>query len=1069
MTDGTGESSALAPPPAPRKPGAGKWISLSPLQQQLWSFDRLSQKSAAHNICRAYRLTGPLDLRALGRAVSRVVERHESLQARFPGGEDGVRPVIEPAAGSPVCCGDVSQLPRAERETAAARLLAEAVREPFDLAAGRLLRLLAVRLGTDGHLVAIVAHQICVDARSLAAIAGEISASYAAGQQGRLPELPEPVQFPDVAAWQLGQAQQERSGRDLEYWARQLRDLEPLALPAGRPRPGTPSYRSRVVTRALPAGARGSLRDLAGTRDTTMLALAATALTAVLTRYTGQDEIVIGTPADGRDAPGLDSVVGPLANLLALRADLSGDPEFTEALGRVSQTAREAMAHRSAPFAQVVERLGVPGDVSRSPVFQVVLRMLDDTGEPALRLPGVTAEPVLLAEGSQPYDLTISVAERADELELRAEVSSDVLEAAAAGRLLGHLERVLMAVAADPALRVSQLPLVSGRERELLAEDWQGVLAAEPAEPVHAQVALVAAAHPDLVAARLGAAELTYGELVRRARLVAAWLRGAGTGPGDVVAVVLERGPDLLVALLGVLSAGAAFAVLDPAHPERRLELVLGDTAAKVVIGSEPVMAGLPGTGWTPLCLEREWPRLEAQELPAQWQELADAGSLAYVLYTSGSTGQPKGVLVEHHALTTFTAWLSGLFGLGPGARMLHHLALVFDFAIGEVFTGLVSGATLVFVPERDRSSPEAIGELLASERIVYLGGTPTMLAAIPRRPDPEYPDLKYMVAGGEAFPGELPNRWNTAPGRRFINAYGPTEAAVGCTFYEVDRRPWTSTPPIGRAMPNRYAYVLDPHDNLCPIGVPGEIAVGGRGLARGYQNLPELTSQRFSPDPVHPGGRIYRTGDLGTWTEDGQIRFLGRRDDQVKVNGLRIELGEIESALAAHPDVAAAAAAVVGTAGCGQRLIGYVVPGDGPPPGGAALTGFLADRLPRYMIPTQYQILDSLPLTSVGKIDRPRLPAPAPAAAAQESPRTPTETQVAAIFTAILGCDSVSRDDSFFALGGTSLQAARAVLEIRDRTGAEISPGAFYGTPLVADIAAAVDQVLARDSSEWR
>ena len=903
---------ALARGQVPRRPDRSR-AGLSFMQSQLWFLEQLAPGRPTYHIAVARRIRGRLDVAALRRALGVVVARHEALRTTF-GVEDGVPFQMIHAPG-------VVELAVEEAGTDFAAVAREEAARPFDFSREPLFRVRLLRLGADDHVLCLTLHHLCADGWSVGIVLRELAGIYAGVLRGAVPELPRlPVQPGDLAEWQLTRQVQGALEEDLAYWDGRLRDAVPLDFPSDRPRPGLPSYRGDGLSRLMPLDVLEGARDVARRGGTTLFAVVVAALKAVLSRWTGLEDIVIGSADSGRFRPELEPMVGCLINMVALRTDLSGDPTFAELAGRVSAAIAEAMSHRGVPLEKIVERLHLPRDPSRNPLFQIAI---DIQKEEAFgwELPGCVMQPVETGLGTSRFDMAINTYETSVGLAFRAEFATDLFDRSRVERLLGHVERVLRAVAGDPGLRVGELPLLGEEERLLVSQRWQGAVAEQPGEPVHVQVAARAAADPGAVAAVAGARSLSFGELDRLSGLVAGRLAAMGVVAGDVVAVALERGCELLVALVGVLKAGAAFVVVDPEHPAARLAFIFADTRARVVVTDARTAGVLPApAGWAVLEVDRQEDQIAAAVPVAGERVGPDAA--AYVLYTSGSTGNPKGVVVEHHALTTFTMWLSGVFGLGRGTRMAHHMALIFDFAIGEIFTALTSGATLVFVAERDRLSPEAIGDLLEREHVTYLGGPPAMLAAIPQRP---YPDLRYLVAGGEAFPGDLVNRWNT-PGRRFINGYGPTEAAVGCIFYECEHREWVTTPPIGLPMPRRFAYVLDRGDNLCPVGVPGEIVVGGAGLARGYLNLPELTAQRFTPDPVRPGGRIYRTGDLGMWTQDGQIQFLGRIDSQVKVNGLRIELEEIESVLAAHPGVAAAAVTVHGD-GAARRLAGYVVP----------------------------------------------------------------------------------------------------------------------------------------------
>ncbi len=1039
------------------------FLPLSPLQEQLWFLDRLAPGKHAYHVTRVVRLTGPLDVEALDRAFADLVRRHEILRTVFT--VEAGRPTqkVLSVGAARLVVEDISDLPEERRDAEARRKATEAIRTPFDLERGPLVRLLLLRLDPTTHLLVLAIHHICADGWSMPIFCRDLSEFYNVHRADRPPELPDlPLQFGDFTLWQRSQMEDPAFQTHVDYWVERLHGLQPLELPTDRARPAALSYESDAVSITLESELLDGLRSLAERSNVTLLMALVAVFKAVLARYTGESEIVIGTATTGRPTSELAPLIGPFINMLVLRTDVSGDPTFAELLARAKETTVEAWKHRSVPLEQVVAAVQPAREPNRNPLFQVGLQLLDASRSVSLSVPtfdGVHAEGVEVELGGHPLDLSLSAVELDDGLILRADYSTDLFDRSRVVRLLGHVERVVRAVVVDAGLRVSELPLLSGEERRLLVEEWGcGPAVEQSGEPVHVHVAARATADPGAVAARFAGEELTYGELDRRAGLLARRLRELGVGRGDVVAVALERGLELLVALVGVLKAGGAFVVLDPGHPPRRLSFILGDTAARVVLTTSRLVGRLPEPdGWTPVCLDVEEDWLSAVA-DGEFEEWAGEGSPAYVLYTSGSTGQPKGVLVEHHALTTFLLWLRGVFGLGPGDRMAQHMALIFDFSIGEIFTVLTAGATLVFVPEEQRVDPEAFADLLERERITYLGGPPALLGAIPIRP---YPELRYIVAGGEALQGNVVTRW-LAPGRRFINGYGPTEAAVGCIFYECEHRVWKSQPPIGRPMPRRFAYVLDRWDNLCPIGVPGEIVVGGAGLARGYLNQPELTATRFFDDPVRPGGRVYRTGDLGLWSEEGQIRFLGRIDSQVKLNGLRIELEEIESALQLHPLVKAAAVAVRENGAGGKQLVGYVVSADGQLDL-AALRTFLSEELPHYMIPSRFVQLEALSLTSVGKIDRAALPAAAPEEPADEPahvpPSTPTEQRVAAIFAEILGRDEIGAHDNFFTLGGSSLQAARAVLQLREAFSVEVAVRDFYAAPRVSDVGRAIDE----------
>lgn len=1046
----------------PLRPVDQQRIGLSYLQEQLWFLDQLSPGGTAYNIPAVYRLSGPLDVAGLRHALTRIVQRHEALRTTFLA-ENGVAyQVINEPAEFDLVVQDLTDQPPDQRHAEAIRHAANEIRRPFDLRNDAMLRALLIRLADDEHVLATTQHHIVSDGWSTAVFSAELSELYNAFVAGREPDLPElRVQYGDYAIWQRERLTGPEHEQHLDYWSEKLRGLPLLEMPTDLPRPESPSYRCETVSRTISRDLLAAAREFSASQDVTLFMTLLAAYKVVLARYTGQEEIVLGTTAAGRNPRELEPLIGYFVNMVVLRTDLDGDPTFREVIGRIKTTLLEAWKHEAVPFERVVERLQPARDPSRNPLFQLGMQMLGSATlgtEPTLA--GLEVATIDLHVGQHPFDMSINCIESPDSLRLYAEYATDLFRKSRVERLLGHLERVLDAGVAAPDTPLSQLPLLDGSEQTRVLSQWQGEVKDAPEEPLHVQIAAMAARSPGTVAARAGDAELTYAELDRRSLALARRLRELGTGRDDIVAIAVERGFDVLISMLAVQRAGGAFVMMDTTHPQQRLAFILSDIGAKVVLTSSTLAGRLPeASGWTAICLDTAWPEIEAAGAARTepLNELADAQALAYVLYTSGSTGKPKGVMIEHHALTTFVLWLGGTFSFGLGDRVAQHMALIFDFAIGEIFTALVRGSTLVFAPEELRTAPERMGEFLLAEKITYLGGPPAILGRI----EPgTYPDLRYMIAGGEAFGGELVNRWNT-PNRRFINGYGPTEAAVGCIYYECEHRAWQSPPPIGRAMPNRVAYVLDRWGNPQPIEVPGEIVVAGGGLARGYVNDPELTASRFVDNPLRPGERMYRTGDLGKWTEDGQIQFLGRIDTQVKVNGLRIELEEIESVLLAHTSVEEAAVALREDGQGGMRLVGYVVAA-GEAPDSAELRRYLTDELPPYMVPNAFVFLQSLPLTSVGKVDRAALPAvdrdDTDATRPFAAPTTWAETEVAASFAEVLGVQLVGLDDNFFDLGGNSLQAARILARLSGTSGIDITMREFYAAPRVRDLAAVVE-----------
>jgi amino acid adenylation domain-containing protein len=1030
-------------------------LPLSFGQEQLWFLDRLDPGQGTYNIPGFHRLRGPLDVAALGRALTLVVARHEALRATFPAPSGTPVQVIAPPGEVPVPVEDLDAgaLPAALDEEAA---------RPFDLSRQPPLRARILRLAADDHVLCLTFHHIAADGWSMGVLVDELSRAYAALSAGGGPDLDEPaVRYGDFVLWQRDWLQGEVVEAQLRHWERTLRGAPVVELPADRPRPPRPTFAGDVVTRDLGV-APGALAAVGRRADASPLMVLVAAVDAVLARYTGADDLSLGTSMLGRRRPELERVVGFFVNLVVLRVDVSGDPRFEDLLARVRDTTLAALDHQDVPFEQVVGRLEGARDPSRNPLFQVAVQLLRD--EDPLALPGIAGEVISRPSGRSRFDLSLTFREAPDGLRVSVEYARDLYDRWRVEQLVDHLARVLAAVAGEPGLRVSQLPLLDEDDRRRLLAAGHGPQVPFRRDPLHVRIAEQARRDPAAVAGVYEGKELSYGDLARQARAVAAHLRRAGVGHEDVVAVALDRGLEVLVALVGVLAAGAAFAVVDPTHPHRRQRFILADTGARVVLTRSDLVASLPGPdGWTPVCLDTDWPRIEASAeavAGVPWEERATGASLAYVLYTSGTTGEPKGALIEHRDLGLLVASFAGLYDLGPGDRLLQYAALVFDLSEAEIFSALSVGATVVMASPDTLLSPPAVEALIRDQAVTYVGAPPAVLALLAPGP---YPAVRAVLAGGEALPAELVNRWN-GPGRTFVNAYGPTETAVACTAHVCEGTGWTAPPPIGRPLPHRRLYVVDGTGDLAPVGVPGELLIGGDdGVGRGYLNRPDLTDRAFVPDPFRPGGRVYRSGDLVRWTPAGVLEFVGRKDNQVKLRGLRVELDEIAAVLETHPHVERAVVALREDQPGHRQLVGYVVPA-GPGADPAELRAHVAAELPAYMAPSAWVTLDAVPLRPSGKVDRDRLPPPA--AVEATGTRTPlsteTERTVGAVLCEVLGLPEVGADDNFFILGGTSLQAILVLTRLADLLGVTLAVRTVYGAGTVGELAAHVDELLA-------
>lgn len=1043
----------------------GARIPLSYEQEQLWFLDQLTPGRSTYNLHLPYRLRGDLRIDVLDRSLTWLLERHDALRARL-GTEDGTPyQVIAPAGPVTVEVVDLSRI-SGQEERLTSELTAEQA-TAFTLEGHCLYRFRLFRMAEDDHVLSLSFHHVIFDGWSSGILLSELSECYRALLAGQTPRLPEltgdyPTHVRDQRRRLTGPALAE----DLSYWAEKLSGLPVLELPTDRPRPMTTTGLGDQLIRPLPDDVVSGLERLTRQQGASVFTVFAATVASVLSRYTGQDDVPLGMPIPGRHDPDLESLVGLFINMAVLRVDLTDDPSFATLLERVMDTSMDVYDHQDVPFNLVVERVQPVRDPSRNPLFQVGIQVLDLglTGA-AFELSGLRVEALSLPAGYSRFDLAVNLLQTATGYDVSVEYATDLFDAWRIENLVEHLTTVLRGAIADPGRRLSQLPLTAAAERETLLALGRGEPAEHSPDPVHVDIARIAAATPDAVAAVCRGREMTYAELDRASDRLARRLRGRGTRHQEVVAILLDRDLDALVAILGVLKADAAFAFLDPGHPPSRLEFLLTDTAARTVITRTALRGALPRqNGWTPLILDgapepdkEENTEADARSIPGD--SVAGPSSLAYVLYTSGSTGRPKGVLIEHRGLTLFTDAYRRTFDFTSADRLLQLPALTFDMSQGEIFTALRTGATLVLVAPEEGSSPDGIAALIADQEVTYAGLSPAILSVV--EPGP-YPALRAVMGGAEALPAEVVNRWNL-PGRRFVNLYGPTEAAIACTEYECEQVEWRSSPPIGHPELNRQVYVVDRWGDLAPVGVPGELLIGGDqgGLARGYLNLPEATAEKFVQDPFGAAGtRVYRSGDLVRWTPQGELDFLGRLDNQVKLRGLRIELGEIEAALARHPDVRMALVLLTTDRYGEKQLTAYWTAGPDRTPDRAELTGHLAEQLPEYMIPTSWVGLEEFPLTTARKIDRKALPAPVDEEPARSTvpPSTPTEQAVAEIFGDVLALPEIGADTNFFDLGGNSLQAMRVVGRINKALAVKISIRMLYGSATVTEIAAGID-----------
>ncbi|HEX4497933.1 MAG TPA: amino acid adenylation domain-containing protein, partial [Thermoanaerobaculia bacterium] len=1093
-------------PPIAPEPRAGD-PPLSFAQQRLWFLDELSGgESPFYNIAAPLSLAGRLDVHVLERALDAIMGRHESLRTTFRGGPEG-KPVqvIHPHRPFRVPVADLRSLPPAARVAEALRQAHSGVARPFSLTRGPLFRVELLRVEDEQHVLLLSMHHIVSDGWSLDVLVRELVALYvafAAGHPSPLPALP--VQYADFALWQrrwLGGAPLDGQ---LAYWRRQLAGAPPVfELAADRPRPAVQTYDGGTVKVQLPASLAERLQGLARAHRVTLFMALLAAFASLLERHTRRRDILLGTPIANRNRAETAGLIGFFVNMLVLRIDLSGDPGFDRLLARVRETALGAYAHQDLPFERLVEELQPARDLSRPPIFQVCFAMASVPWH-ALDLPGLTLGFLDAGATVELYDLTLQITDTGQGLDVRLSYNADLFDAATIERLGGHLEILLDALAEDPRRAAAEVEILSGEERRQLLADWSGARPAlAPAALVHALFEAQARLRPAAPALVWKGGEISYEELDRRANRLAHHLLALGLEREGIVALHLEETLDFAAAALGVWKAGGAFLPLDPRWPRERLTWALKDSQAQALVtrgqekadqrrqgqqgqqGQEnfPDVPAVPGVPSVPAVIDldaaREAIARESSQAPGRE---VDPGQLAYVIYTSGSTGEPKGVEVGHQAFSLHAQEMARLAAIGPGDRLLQASSFAADMSLEQVFPPLLAGAAVLPWHPEVAGVPELVRDLRGSG--VTMIDLPTALwhqaatewAQGHSRPD--LPALRWAFTGGEAIPPDALALWRRTPLAHvpLINGYGPTEATVTTALYiaapdQHDPRV-LSRLPIGRPVAPHAVYLLDDRGGLVPPGAVGELCVGGPALARGYLGRPEATAAAFVPDPFGgvPGARLYRTGDLARFLADGNLDFQGRRDAQMKLLGYRIEPGEIETVLARHPEVRAAAVAVVagGDAADPNRrtLAAWVVSAPGAAPSTSGLRAFLQEKLPPHMVPASFTVTSELPLTTSGKVDRDALARSGPrpqAVEALEAPAGPgdaegrsaeIETQVIALWKEVLGIDEVGPDDNFFDLGGHSMLVAWVRASIQETFGIDLEMVELFNYPTARALA---------------
>ncbi len=1056
---------AQAIPPQPRD---GRTFPAAYAQQRLWFLTRLGGAAGAYNVPLGVELIGPLDRAALRASLDRVLARHEALRTTF----EEVEGVAHQRIGAPRPFAldehDLRGLLTDEAARALRALQEQEAATPFDLVRGPLVRGRLVRLADERHALLLTMHHIVSDGWSLGLLASELEALYSARMRGASDPLPPlPVQYADYAVWQrqrLSGARLEQEGR---WWRETLAGAPPLLeLPADRKRPPMQDHRGALCAVRIPPALAASLKTLSQQHGTTLFMTLFAAWAIVLSRLSGQTDLVVGTPVANRGRREVQDLIGFFVNTLAVRLDLDGDPDTATLLAQIRTRVLAAQEHGELSFEQVVEQINPERSLAWTPIFQTSFAW-HNTAPADLRFEGLQADMLDTPHAVSKFDLSLSLAEEGEAIVGSLEYATALFDTATVERYAGYFVAALQGMVADPARPVSALPLIGAEERQRLILDWNETERDfGPWRPFHAWIEDHAATSPAAEAVTCGDDRLDYAALNAGANRLAHWLRGRGVGRGDRVAICLQRSVRAIATVFGIMKSGAAYVPMDPAYPQARIAAMVADAQPVLVLcdaasreALDVALADLvrDGTALPPVFViddaHAPWRALSAEN-PDPAAIGLGPDDAPYIIYTSGSTGVPKGVVARHRGVTGLMHALREPFALSPHARVLQFASFSFDAFVLEWVMAFGSGGSLHLAEPGETLLGDTLDALVAKRRITHALIPPVVLASMPETAT--LATLQTLTCGGETVPSALLRRWNRD--RRFLNIYGPTETTAISTAYacpptliEAD------SVPIGRPLANERVYVLDRHLQPVPTGVAGELCIGGIGVAAGYLHRPELTAERFVDSPFVPGDRLYRTGDLARWRADGQIEHLGRNDFQVKVRGFRIELGEIEARLAALPGVKEAVVLAREDVPGEKQLVAYCLetaPGAIAPD---ALRAALQAQLPDYMVPSAFVVLAAWPLTVNAKLDRGALPAPQGKAACSDrpylAPQTPIEEVLAAIWAEVLGVERVGALDNFFDLGGHSLMAMRLIAAIRDSLGIELPLKAFFEAPTVAQM----------------
>jgi amino acid adenylation domain-containing protein len=1032
-------------------------LPLSFAQQRLWFLHHLSPDSRSYNVLVSLRLNGSLNIAVLEQSLNELVRRHEVLRTTFPTVDGKPVQLIADPSTLILPIYDLQGL-SAQEQTDRVRQIAESVAsQGFDLSVGPLIQFILLQLSEQEYVLLLKMHHIIYDGWSLSIFIRELSGLYTAFIQGLPNPLPQlPIQYVDFAVWQRQWLTGEVLERQLTYWQKQLAGVSGvLEMPTDRPRPPVQSFRGGIERFQLDRDLTQRLLQLSQESDATLFMTLLAAFLVLLSRYTGQSDIVVGSPIANRNHHSVEQIMGFFANTLALRGNLSDNPSFAELLAQVRQTTLSAYAHQDLPFEMLVEKLQSERDLSRNPLVQVMFAF-QNAPEFSWNLPGLTIQDMPLPlEETVRFDLELNCQEVGGSLEGIWSYSTDLFDATTIARLAGHFQTLLQAIVANSKMKIGELPILSPTERHQLLVEWNNTTKKYPQDKcIHELFAAQVERTPDAIAVVFAGQKLTYRELDEQANQLAHYLQSLGVKAEVMVGLCVERSLEMMVGLLGILKAGGVYVPIDPAYPQERIAYILSDSQLSVVLTQQKFVASLPNYQGRVVCLDA----LEKELSGESDRPISDVTpeNLAYVIYTSGSTGKPKGVAIAHRGLCNLATAQIKLFDVRPDSCVLQFASLSFDASMSEIFMAVCAGAKLYLGSPESMQPGTALLELLQQQKITHATLVPSALAALPFG---ELPALQSLIVAGEACPASLVEKWSG--GRRFFNAYGPTESTVCATLAQCQPG---EQPLIGRPIDNTQIYILDSHLQPVPVGVFGELHIASVGLARGYLNRPDLTDEKFiSHTFSHElSSRLYKTGDQARYLSDGNIEYLGRIDAQVKVRGFRIELGEIEAVLSLHDDVQSCCAIAHEDSPGERRLVAYVVPHQRYTPTSSQLRQFLTRKLPFYMVPNTFVFLESLPLTPNGKVDRHALRTvntQSSEEAIKVLPRDTVELQLAQIWSEVLRLNQVGVTENFFELGGHSLLAVSLMSRIQKQFGKNLPLTTLFQHGTVEQLATVLRQ----------